>query len=136
MDDNKPTYQPGVDTSAMRAWLGLQQTPPAAERFVAMLDTALDDIDDLNGQLAAMQPGALIELRETHGPWGADVRDYLDAKPIHSGDQLMLWYHNTWICARYEVADHRRRAVDLYSVDSTRRLDRATMRFRWPTKED
>jgi hypothetical protein len=38
--------------------------------------------------------------------------------------------------ARYEVADVRARAVVLESVDAVRRLDRATMRFRWPTKEE
>ncbi len=136
MDDDAPLDHPGVDTSALRAWLGLQHVPPAAARFVAMLDTALDEIDYLNEQLALMEPGALLELRASSGPLGDDFRDYLDGKPIHNGDQLMLWYHTTWIWARYEVVEHQQRAVDLYSVDGTRRLDRATMRFRWPTKED
>ena len=52
MNDDASLDKPGVDTSALRAWLGLQHVLPAAARFVAILDTALDEIDYLNGQLA------------------------------------------------------------------------------------
>lgn len=76
--------------------------------------------------------GQAIELRDS----GIDFRDYLDGKAIHNGDQLLLWADGGWICARYEVASFHDRAVVLDSVDGARRLDRASMRFRWPTKED
>ncbi len=77
-------------------------------------------------------PGSMIELRES----AFDFRDYLDGKPISSGDQLMLWNDGRWVFARYELASHRRREVVLESVDGVRGLDRATMRFRWPTQDD
>lgn len=70
-----------------------------------------------------------------HGS-GIDVRDYLDAKAMYTGDQLLLWADGGWIVVRYEVADVHERAVVLDSVDAVRRLDRGTMRFRWPMKEE
>ena len=69
-----------------------------------------------------------IELGQDGGGW----RDFLDSKPIHNGDQLQLWTGDKWIYARYETASYQNKEVVLYSVDTVRQLDRATMRFRWP----
>jgi len=77
-------------------------------------------------------PGNTIELRESHG----DFRDYLDGQPIHNGDQLMLWTGDRWVWARYEVADFHQREVVLDTIEGERRVDRATMHVRWPTKQD
>jgi len=75
-----------------------------------------------------------LELHQEIGGW----RDYLDGRPIHCGDQLMLLTDAGWIWARYE-ADLRPgsdAAGYLESTDRTRTLDRVQMRFRWPTRDD
>jgi hypothetical protein len=69
------------------------------------------------------------------GTIAAEQRDFLDSKPIHRGDQLQLWIGDEWIFARYETASYQNKEVVLYSVDTDRWLDRATMLFRWPERE-
>ena len=75
--------------------------------------------------------GSYIDLRDM----GHDFRDYLDGVPIHNGEQLQLLVGEQWIHTRYELADFKRREVGLIGVDCVWKLNRATMLFRWPSRE-
>ena len=63
-------------------------------------------------------------------------RDYLDDEPISAGAGLDLYDDGLWIPGRYEVNAHQGEGffyyTDAQGQDKVLRIDRETMRFRWP----
>lgn len=74
--------------------------------------------------------GHLVELHDST----IDFRDHLDGQPIHNGDQLEVWRNGDWHVVHYEGADFAERAVDVYGDQWVGRLDRTSMRVRWPMR--
>lgn len=98
-------------------------TEPAL--IIEHMTRALASDDRMVGETAAA-----IELRDS----GFDFRDYLEDTAIHNGDQLHLWLDDHWVNVRYELAHRQEREVVLVGEGTTWRLNRSTMRFRWPPR--
>lgn len=80
--------------------------------------------------MSAAQSGQLVELHTSPMDW----RDYLDNEAIHNGELLEWWTGTEWQLVRYESAGRANAFIVIDDEDTTRTLDRTTMRFRWPKK--
>lgn len=79
--------------------------------------------------------------RIQEGQDGGGFRDFLDDRTIHAGSGIDLWVAGHWLPGRYEMDYHSKQGyfhTRLFDPQGDRetviRIDRRTMRFRWPPR--